>query len=478
MAEKPTDSNGSDEGKTAHDWWGPEDEGNPQNWATPKKLYHVLIPPAVGFLCPFGSSVYTPSHEQVMRDFSVTRFIAILPFCFYLLGLSFGPIIAAPTSETYGRKMVYVSALPLFAAFTLGAGFSQGIASLIVCRFFAGLFSSPGLSIGTGTISDLYLPEKRGGPMSIFVTMVQMGPAFGPVIGGFVTINESWRWTQWVILMGIAIVMMVTIPMSETYKKTILKKRAKKLGIPGPEEPERTLLQTIKFFVVKTITRPIHMLFTEPIVTAFDLWIAFNFGLLNAFFAAFSWVFQNVYGFGIGSTGLTYIGQAVGSLIGLVVMLCTYRIYWTKEAAKAKQNGEKMSPDKRLFVAKIGAPFIPVSLFWFGWSARPSVHWIVPVIAEGFFSFGNLLVFTCASLYLTDCYGAIYGASAWSSNTSLRYLAAFAFPLFAVQMYEALGTGWATSLIGFVSLLTVPIPFIFGRYGPRLRQKSSYASQD
>lgn len=117
-------------------------------------------------------------------------------------------------------------------------------------------------------------------------------------------------------------------------------------------------------------------------------------------------------------------------------------------------------------------------LFWFAWTARPSIHWICPVIAEAFFSCGNLLVFTCSSLYLTDCYGAMYGASAWSSNTFLRYLAAFAFPLFTIQMYEGLGTGWATSLLAFVSCVLVPIPFAFDRYGDRLRQRSSYAPHE
>jgi len=96
------------------------------------------------------------------------------------------------------------------------------------------------------------------------------------------------------------------------------------------------------------------------------------------------------------------------------------------------------------------------------------------VIAEGVFSCGNLLVFTCASLYLTDCYGALYGASAWSSNTFLRYLFATIFPLFAIQMYEGLGVGWATSLLGFISLLLVPIPFVFYNFGNQIRSKSKY----
>lgn len=206
-----------------------------------------------------------------------------------MLGLSFGPIIAGPSSETFGRKWVYSSALPIFAFFTIGAGFSKTITSLIICRFFAGLFSSPGLSIGTGTISDVWPPEKRGPPMSIFICCVQMGPALGPVIGGFVIV-KGWPWTQWVICFGIVITFAITLGMSETYKKTILLQRAKRLGIPGPEAPDRTFGQTVKFFATKTVTRPVHMLLTEPIVGLFDLYVAFNFGLLNAFFAAFSWV--------------------------------------------------------------------------------------------------------------------------------------------------------------------------------------------
>lgn len=61
-----------------------------------------------------------------------------------------------------------------------------------------------------------------------------------------------------------------------------------------------------------------------------------------------------------------------------------------------------------------------------------------------------------------------------ASNTFTRYLAAFAFPLFAVQMFKALGNGWACSLLGFVSILLIPIPFAFGRYGEHLRARSKY----
>ena len=424
---------------------------------------------------PFGSSVYTPGLHQVMNDFNVPRIIALLPFVLYLLGLSFGPIVAGPSSETWGRRAVYISTIPCVAAFTLGAGFSPNITALSICRFFAGLFASPGLSIGAPSFADIWPPEKRGAPIAMMITLVQLGPAVGPVVGGAVTIHKSWRWTQWTILFGLVVVFIMTITQSETYKSVILRRRARKLGLStGNSNDKSTRSDRAKLFLTKTVLRPLHMMTTEPIVAAFDIYVAFNFGLLNAFFAAFAWVFETQYHFSLTSTGLTYLGQAAGSLVGLSIMLYIYRFYWTRETVKAKPG--KMAPEKRLIIAKLASPMMPTALFWFAWTARPEIHWISPVIAEAFFACGNLLIFTCTSLYFTDCYGAAFSASAWSSSTFLRYLAAFAFPLFVLQMYEALGVGWATSLLGFVSAVLMPIPFLQGRWGPRLRGRSSYSS--
>lgn len=480
--EKSKESHNVDDRITsAKDWTGPDDPGNPQNWPFLKKVYHTLIPTSIAFLCPFGSSVYTPGRNEVQQRFGVGEEVALLPFCLYLLGLSFGPMIAAPTSETFGRKYVYIVGLPLFGLFTLGAGFAQSITTLIVCRFFAGLFSSPGLSIGTGTISDVWKPDKKGFPMAAFITSVQMGPALGPLIGGAVVVHFSWRWTQWVILFALTFVLALTLGMSETYKKVILINRSKKLGVEGPAGEDRTFAETVKFFARKTILRPFHMLFTETIVTLFDLYVAIDFGLLNAFFPAFPYVFRQQYSLGLVGIGLTFLGQAVGSICGFFITVAFDRYYYQprSRAIKKQEKGpKKLPPEQRLWIAMLGAPMLPISLFWFGWTARPSIHWISPVAAEAFFSCGNLLIFTCASLYLTDSYGAAYGASAWSSNTFLRYLFAAGFPLFAEIMFRGLGIGWASSLLGFVTLALMPIPFIFYVWGPRLRQGSNYCPDE
>lgn len=358
--------------------------------------------------------------------------------------------------------------------------------------------------------------------MSAYVTTPFLGPALGPLLGGYVTLGKGWRWTQWTILFFLVTFLLPSFLMRETYKKVILQRRAKKAarqaGTSLPPGPNAW--QVAKTFLTATLTRPVHMLVTEPIVALFSLYVAFNFAVLYLFFAAFTYVWTLKYGFDIGQQGLTFIGMGVGVLIGFgLLVLNTKKVYmpmvikWkTEQARKAKEveaykaqyeranseatlHGESLDssspsgrerpspppapaaappPELMLYVAFPGAIALPISLFLFAWTANYSVHWIVPVIAEAGFGMGSLVVFMSCSLYLMDTYGPLYGASAMAANNLLRYALGGAFPLFSLQMYETLGVGWATSLLGFISVILAMIPFAFMKYGPRLRAMSRY----
>ena len=96
-----------------------------------------------------------------------------------MLGIAFGPIIAAPLSEMYGRCPIYLYSIPLFAAFIAGAGASSNITSLVLCRMFAGFFASPGLSIGTATIADVWSVSDRATPMAMYIATPFIGPTIG-----------------------------------------------------------------------------------------------------------------------------------------------------------------------------------------------------------------------------------------------------------------------------------------------------------
>jgi hypothetical protein len=265
---------------------------------------------------------------------------------------------------------------------------------------------------------------------------------------------------------------------SETYKRIILTRRARRLGIPPPLSPLPDGFAKVKFLLIMTIGRPICMLFTEPIVIAFAVYVAFLFAILYGFFAAFPAVFEGTYGFNTGESGLVFLAIAVGNAISYVVFVVIDRLTFRPLvlAAKARGDTAAIPPEVRLYSAHIGAFLIPISLFWFAWTARSSIHWICPVIASVPFAIGNTLVFYSAMLYMIDTYGPLGGASAIAGNGLLRYVLGATFPLFTQQMYNKLGTDWATSLYAFIALLLCQIPWLLMKWGPDLRKRSSYAS--
>ena len=151
---------------TAQDWTGPDDPENPMNWPMTLRIYHTTIPAVFNFIVTFGSSVYAPGVNAISKRFDVSVTVALLGLSLYVLGLAFGPILAAPLSETFGRRVVYLISLPISSLFVLGAGFSQSFASLAICRFLAGFFGAPTLAVGAGTNADLWRPVVRAVPSS------------------------------------------------------------------------------------------------------------------------------------------------------------------------------------------------------------------------------------------------------------------------------------------------------------------------
>jgi hypothetical protein len=79
-----------------------------------------------------------------------------------------------------------------------------------------------------------------------------------------------------------------------------------------------------------------------------------------------------------------------------------------------------------------------------------------------------------ATTYLVNVYQSENGASAVAANGILRYGFGAAFPLFTIQMYQAMGVHWAGSVFAFVSVVLMPVPWVFFWKGKVLRARSYY----
>lgn len=297
----------------------------------------------------------------------------------------------------------------------------------------------------------------------------------GPSTTGYAAELSSWRWTQWEQLILCGAVWLLSLFQKETYKKTILKRRAKHFDLPPPVDPIPTGWAKVRFLINVTVVRAMRMLFTEPIVGLLSVYIAFNFAVLFGFFNSVLHVYSTTYGWNIAAAGLPFLSVGAGVVVSTGIFLLIDRQIWQVKRRRAvNANTGPLPPEERLYGAMVGSLFLPIGLFWFAWSARPSVHFMVPTVALAFFGAGNLLVFDAAVLYLIDCYGPSGSASAMSANNLLRYTLASVFPLFTVQMFETLGNGWAGSLLGFVALALLPLPWVFYRFGRALRSRSSF----
>ncbi|KAK4541328.1 hypothetical protein LTR36_008086 [Oleoguttula mirabilis] len=461
----------------AKDWNGKDDPENPRNFSLSRRVFSTIAVTFLAFVSTFAASMYSAGIAEVSSTFNVSEEVAILPLSLYNLGLAAGPLIGAPLSETAGRKVVILITPPIFALFTLGAGFSTNITSLVVCRFFAGVFAAPAVGNASATITDYTAGRYRAISMGFYYSVPFFGAMLGPLVGGFVSEAKGWRWTQWTTIFFIVAFYIPVLFTKETYKKTILQRRAKKLGVEGPPHIERSIAETLHHFATTLLLRPIHMLLTEPIVTLVCMYNGFLFGLMYTFVVASPWVYQHYYGLGFTGQSLSFLGLITGALLAPFPLILVDLVLYQprlKRFHETKPEDERFPPEHRLYPALIASFLLPAFLFLFAWTARPSIHWIVPIVFQGLAILASLLIYASANLFMMDSYGPLYGASAAGAAMLSRYTLSAVFPLFSLQMYRSLGVGWATSLLAFCTLAMAPIPWLFWRCGERLRGRTKY----
>lgn len=137
----------------------------------------------------------------------------------------------------------------------------------------------------------------------------------------------------------------------------------------------------------------------------------------------------------------------------------------------------KSSPEyQRLPLSCAAGPLLAASLFWLAWSAKTSVHWIVPVLSGLVFGVGYQIICISLLTYITDAYQT-YSASALASSVILRSIAGALLPLAADPLYTKLGVSWGTSVLGFCALACIPIPVVLLYFGPWVRKKSPFCQR-
>lgn len=245
-----------------------------------------------------------------------------------------------------------------FSVFQIATAVGKDLQTVLICRFFGGVFGSCPLAVVAAIFSDvstsmpspalashstrvqMFGNRTRGLAITIFSMTVFSGPLLAPFIGGFIIMNPKlgWRWTEYLVsIMGFLAFGLDLIFLEETYppvvlveKASELRRRTKNWGIHAKQEEIEVDFREL---VTKNFSRPLRLLVTEPIVLLISIYMAFIYGLLYLFLTAYPIVFQQIHGMNPGVGGLPYFGMILGQIVAGIYIALTQRSYNRKLTA-------------------------------------------------------------------------------------------------------------------------------------------------
>ncbi len=141
-----------------------------------------------------------PAVQLIMDDYhSTSMTFSTFSVSIFVLGFASGPLLLAPLSELYGRVVIYNVTNVMFLLFTMLCAVSPNESTFLALRFLSGFSGVATITIGSGTIADLMPKEERGRAVSVWSVGTILGPAVGPIVGGYITEVAGWRWMFWAI---------------------------------------------------------------------------------------------------------------------------------------------------------------------------------------------------------------------------------------------------------------------------------------
>ncbi|KAB8228940.1 major facilitator superfamily domain-containing protein [Aspergillus alliaceus] len=455
-------------------WEGPDDPQNPKNWPATRKWMTFVPMSFYNLLSSMSSATVAPALSAISEDLGFpSKTLLILSLSIFYLGSAIVPLFTAPISEMAGRVPVLLAMNVIYIVFNTACGAAKSPTQLIIFRFLAGLGAAGPYGIGSGMNSDLFQAHERGKAIAVFTLAPLVGTAVGPITGGFLVQYVSWRWCFYVISIAIAAVQVAgLLLLRETYGPVLLKRKAARLRKTTGNQNLHTEHDRASTLLMKNLIRPFRLLITQPIVQVLSLYLAYLNGILYLMVATFPDVWTGIYHESISIGSLNYLSMTVGLAIATQLgVRYADKVY---QRLRAENNGHA-KPEFRLPTLCVVALVVPVGLFWYGWSARINIHWIMPNIGAAIYSGATVVQLVCVQGYLIDTY-QLYAASAMASVMVLRNLLGFALPLVAPSLYGNLGFAWGNTLLACVAVVIgIPAPVLLWYYGEALRGLSTYA---
>ena len=451
------------------------DKENPFNWSLAYRGFLSLLLVLMTLFIGLATTAYSSGIGSMCEEFGVSQELGQLGLFTFNFTCALAPLFLAPFCELAGRRVVYVGAYYLFSIMFIGLALGKNIATIIVCRALLGLFGCVGTILVGGTFDDMYKPRDRAIPMASFSYIAILGTVGAPIYAGFIDMTIGWRWMEGIQgLANIPLAIVILFCLRETRGSVTLDKRAKVIRQETQKDNYVTRKDLeapgLKKMLHNSSVKAIKMLFTEPVVFAFGLWIAFAWFITFLFLSVIPITFSEHHGWNEGVAGLPYISLCIGTTLAFALNFIQIRKY---ESIYVAQDG-KVAPEARLYGAMLGAIWLPIGLFIYSFTQYAFLTWVGPAIALAPIAIGIFFIFESCYSFTSDCYGP-NASSAIAGQGFMRNTLGAVSPLFASQFFHNVGSQYAGLILALIATVLTFIPFVFFKFGPALRARSRLA---
>ena len=153
----------------------------------------TILGAALVAIGPITMSLYTPAMPQLAIDFGTSDALIKLTLTTYFAGFALTQLVCGPLSDAFGRKPVAIAFLVLYLASTVLATLAPDVTWMLIARALQGVGAAVGVAVSRAIVRDQYTGQHSARIMNTIGTMLALGPAISPTIGGIILELFGWR---------------------------------------------------------------------------------------------------------------------------------------------------------------------------------------------------------------------------------------------------------------------------------------------
>ncbi|GLK69400.1 DHA2 family efflux MFS transporter permease subunit [Hansschlegelia plantiphila] len=170
------------------------------NVAIPNRILVPLIVACALFMENLDSTVLATSLPAIATELGVNPIDLKLAMTSYLLSLAVFIPVSGWVADRFGARLVFRTAIAVFALGSALAGFSATMPEMIGARVIQGVGGAMMVPVGRLVILRTVPKSELVGSLAWLTVPALIGPVLGPPLGGFITTYFSWRWIFWINL--------------------------------------------------------------------------------------------------------------------------------------------------------------------------------------------------------------------------------------------------------------------------------------